>query len=216
MRRLLLVGLVLCLAAALAAEVIERIAVSVARRVITQSDLHMEIRLSAFLNQSAPDLGAANRRLTAERLVDRALFETEMEIGRYPAPQMKEIEAELAALRKERFPSEAAYRQALTTYRIGERDLRLYLVQQLAVLRFIDARFGPGVQILEPDVSDYYTGRFVKQWEKTGKGPVPALEEVHDTIAESLRAEQVNRLVEQWLKETRSRTRIEFKPEAFQ
>ncbi|HSW49401.1 MAG TPA: hypothetical protein VLH09_04460 [Bryobacteraceae bacterium] len=214
--RCLFLELVLCLAAASAAEVIDRIAVTVAKRVITQSDILLEIRLSAFLNQTAPDFGPASRKLTAERLADRALFDSEMEIGRYTAPQMKEVEPELAALKKERYLSEEAYRQALTKYRINEEDLRLYLLQQLAVLRFIDARFGPGVQILEPDVSDYYTGRFVKQWEKTGKGPVPALEEVHGTIEESLRAEQVNRLMDQWLKEARSRTRIEFKPEAFQ
>lgn len=214
MRRLLL-GLVLCLAAASAAEVIDRIAVTVARRVITQSDLLMEIRLSAFLNQSAPDLGPASRRLAADRLVDRALFETEMEIGRYTAPQMKEIEPELDALKKERYPSEDAYRQALAAYRITEEDLKLYLLQQLSVLRFIDARFAPGVQVLEPDIDDYYTSRFVKQWEKTGKGPVPTLEEARGAIEETLRAEQVDHLVDQWLQETRSRTRIEFRPEAF-
>ncbi|MFB3776954.1 MAG: hypothetical protein ACE141_05060 [Bryobacteraceae bacterium] len=215
MRRLLL-GLVLCLAAASAAEVIDRIAVTVARRVIAQSDLLKEIRLSAFLNHAAPDLGPASRRLAADRLVDRALFEAEMEIGRYTAPQMKEVEPELEALKKERYPSEAAYRQALAAYRISEEDLRLYLLQQLSVLRFIDARFGPAVQILEPDVNHYYTSRFVKQWEKTGKGPVPTLEEARGAIEETLRAEQVDHLVDQWLQETRGRTRIEFRPEAFE
>ena len=215
MRRRLL-ELILCLAAASSAEVIDRIAVTVGRRVITQSDILMDIRLSAFMNKSEPDFGAASRKQTAERLVARALFETEMEIGRYAAPQMKEIEPELATLKQEQYPSEESYRAALAKYRIDEETLRRYLLQQLAVLRFIDARFGPGVQILEADVGDYYTGRFVKQWENTSKKPVPPLEEVSATIEESLRAEQVDRLVEQWLEETRNRTRIEYKPEAFQ
>ena len=215
MRRLLLL-LVPCLATASAAEVIDRVAVTVAKRVITQSDITTEIRLSAFLNQSEPDLGTASRKQTAQRLVERALFEAEMEIGSYTAPQMKEIEPELAALKKGHYPNEQSYRAALAKYRISEESLRRYLLQQLAVLRFIDARFGPGVQILETDIRDYYTGRFVKQWENTSKKPVPPLEEVSATIEESLRAEQVDRLVEQWLEETRNRTRIEYKPEAFQ
>jgi hypothetical protein len=215
MRRRLL-ALLLCFAAASVAEVIDRIAVTVGKRVITESDILLEIRLSAFLNKSQPDLGAAYRKQTAERLIERALFADEMEIGRYTTPEMKEIEPQLADLKKGQYPSEASYRAALNRYRISEEDLRRYLFQQLEVLHFIDARFGPGVQILEADVSDYYTSRFVKQWENTGKKPVPTLEEVRATIEETLREEQVDRLVDQWLKEARNRTRIEYRPEAFQ
>jgi hypothetical protein len=214
MRRLLL--LILCLAATSAAEVIDRVAVTVAKRVITYSDIVTGIRLSAFLNQSEPDLGATSRKQAAQRLVDQALFEAEMEIGSYTSPQMKEIEPELAALKKGNYPSEESYRAALARYRISEESLRRYLLQQLAVLRFIDARFGPGVQLLETDVRDYYAGRFVKQWENTSKKPIPPLEEVSATIEESLRAEQVDRLVDQWLEEAKNRARIEYKPEAFQ
>jgi hypothetical protein len=215
MRRLFLLLTLACMAAC-CAEIIDRLAVTVGRQAITQSDILTEIRLSAFLNQSNPDFGPASRKKTADRLVERSLFGTEMEIGKYPAPEPKEVEPQLAGLQKERFPSEEAYRKALSKYGIGEEALRQYLLQQIAVLRFIEARFGPGVQLLDADVRDYYSGRFVKEWENKNKKPAPALEEVRSEIEETLRAEQVDRLMDNWLKEARERTRIDYKSEAFQ
>jgi hypothetical protein len=214
MRTRFLLLILVCLAA-VGAEVIDRLAVTVGSQAITQSDIVKEIRLSAFMNQSEPDFGPVSRKRTADRLVDRALFRTEMEIGRYPAPQPKDVGAELAEMKK-KFPSEEAYRQSLAKYGIGEKDLRQYLSEQLAVLRFIEARFGPGVQILEADVRDYYNEHFVKEWENENKKPPPPFDEVRSEIEERLRAQQVDRLMDNWLKEAKARTRIDYKPGAFQ
>jgi hypothetical protein len=207
--------LMLALAAVCRAEIIDRIAVTVGRRVITQSDIVMEIRLSAFMNQSEPDFGPASRKKTAERLVERALLENEMEAGNYPAPTPAEVQTQLDTFKKERFPTEDAYPKALARYGIREEDLKRYLSEQLAVLRFIDARFGPGVQILDADVRDYYDEHFVKEWENKSGTPVPSLDEVRSRIEDILREEQVDRLMNNWLKEARERTRIDYKPEAF-
>ncbi len=208
--------LILALTAACCAEIIDRIAVTVGKRVITQSDILTEIRLSAFMNQSEPDFGPASRNKTAGRLVDRALFDNEMEIGKYVAPEQSKVDSEIAQLKQERFPTQDAYREALAKYGIREEDLQHYLFQQLAVLRFIDARFGPAVQILEADARDYYNDHFVKQWENKNKKPPPAFEEVRSEIEDTLREQQVNSLMDNWLKETKERTRIDYRPEAFQ
>lgn len=80
MRARILLLAVLCGAAP--AEVLDRIAVTVGKRVITDSDVRREIRLSAWMNGTPPDFSPASRRRTAERLVERALAETEMEIGK--------------------------------------------------------------------------------------------------------------------------------------
>ncbi len=197
------------------AEVIDRLAVTVGRQAITQSDILKEIRLSSFMNQSEPDFGSASRKRTADRLVDRALFRTEMETGKYPEPQPNEIQPQLAEIRQ-RFPTADTYRKALAKYGISEEDLKRYLLEQLAVLRFIEARFGPGVQILEGDVRDYYSERFAKEWENKNKKPAPPFDEVRSEIEETLRTQQVDRLMDSWLKQSREQTRIDFKAEAFQ
>jgi hypothetical protein len=207
--------LALMLAAACRAEVIDRVAVTVGKRVITSSDVLREIRLSAFFNQTDPDLAGAGRRRAAERLAERALMETEMEVGRYPSPRPPEIEAAFSAMKKSRFPSDESYRVDLAKYGIHDEDVKLFLTSQGATLRFIDARFGPAVQVLESEMRDYYTSRFVPGWPKEGGKPAPPLDEVRQEIEESLKAQHVDRLLDEWLKEARQRTRIEFKEEAF-
>ena len=207
---------VLVLAAACGAEIIDRVAATVGTRAITRSDVIAEIRLSAFLNGVQPDFGPASRKAAAERLVERALAEIEMDIGKYPAPQDAEVRAQLAAVRKQHSPTQEAWTKALAAAGIREDELRLHMLRQLALLRFIDARFGPGVQVLEEEMRAYYAGRFTKEWENRTRGPLPDFDEVSARIEETLRAERVDVLLDQWLSEARERTRIEYQPEAFQ
>jgi len=214
--RIRLLLLLLALGAWCRAEIIDHVAATVGARAITQSDVLKEIRLSAFLNRTKPDFGLASRRAAAERLVERALAEIEMEIGQYPAPDHSEVAAQFAAVRKQHSPNQDAWIKALAGYGIREEDLGLHLLRQVALLRFIDARFGPGAQVLEEDSSAYYQGRFTKEWENKTKEPRPAFDEVRAGIEEVVRAQRVDALLDQWLKEARGRTRIEFKPEAFQ
>jgi hypothetical protein len=208
--------LLLALTAWCRAEIIDRVAATVGARAITQSDVLKEIRLSAFLNRAEPDFGPASRRAAAERMVERALAESEMETGQYPAADESEVTAQLAVVRKQYSSSQDAWIKALAGHGIREGDLRLHLLRQVALLRFIDARFGPGVQVLEEDLRAYYEGRFTKEWENKSKKPRPAFDEVRAGIEEVVRAQRVDALLDQWLKEARERTRIEFKPEAFQ
>ncbi len=214
MRVPILLLAVLCGAAP--AEVLDRIAVTVGRQVITDSDVRREIRLSAWMNGTPPDFSPASRRRTAERLVERALAQAEMEIGKYPAPEAAEAEAQLAELQKERFPQPGQFQQALAAAGLTAAELRGYLLEQLAVLRFIDARFGPAVLIGEEELQSYYAGAFTQQW-KAGEGrPVPPFEEVRGQIEEILRAGRIDRLLDEWLKEAKARTRIVYTEEAFQ
>ena len=197
------------------AEIIDRVAASVGRSVVADSDIRLEIRLSSLMNGTEPDLRPESRRKTAERLVERALIETEMEIGRYPAPDPTGIESDLADLKKQRFPTEDAYKKGLAKYGLRDADVRKYLLQQRAVLTFIDARFGPAVQVMETEMREYYAGSFVRQWENRSGKPVPPFDEVRAAIEETLRAERVDRLLDEWLTEGKRRTRIEFREEAF-
>jgi hypothetical protein len=214
MRARTLLLAVLCGAAP--AEVLDRIAVTVGQRVITDSDVRREIRLSAWMNAAPPDFSPASRRRAAERLVERALAQTEMEIGKYPAPAAAETEAQLAELQKERFPQPGALERALDAAGLTAAELRGYLSEQLAVLRFIDARFGPAVLIGEEELQSYYAGAFTQQWKAEGGQPVPPFEEVRGEIGDILRAAHIDRLLDAWLKEAKARARIVYVEEAFQ
>ena len=203
-------------AGACRAEVIDRIALTVGSSLITESDVFREIRLTAFLNGAELDSSGPARRKTAERLVEQTLIRRELELSRYTAPEMAEAEQMLSAIRRDRFPEEARYRQELEKYKIVEEDLKQHLLRQLATLRFIDLRFKPGVQILEPEVEEYYQKKLLPQWREKGAGQDPPLEEVRRGIEEILVAGRVDHMLEEWIKEVRAGVRIEFREKVFE
>jgi hypothetical protein len=199
-------------------ETIDRIAVTVGRRAITESALLLEIRLTAFLNREQPDLSVANKRRAAERMVEQMLIRNEMELSQYPMPDPSDADPLLEQVKKEAFSGDSSYRKALDDYRITEKELKEYLLRQAYTLRFIDIRFRPGVQVLVPEIREYYEKRFLPEWQNKNKSgtPTPSLEDVHDRIEEVLTGERVDQVVENWLEETRARTRIVFSEKAFQ
>ena len=196
------------------AEVIDRIAITVCRSAITESDILREIRLAAFFNQVEADFSPQAKKQAAGRLVERALIRLEMESGQYAFPDSSEAAPALEALRKDRFPDEAVFLGALSKYRIGEGDVRSHLLEQVALDSFIDERFGPSVQVTDDEMREYYTSRFLPLWENGKKGAAPPFDEVREKIDQILRAQRADALLNNWLKEARDRTRIEFKDEA--
>jgi hypothetical protein len=188
------------------AEVLDRIAITVGPRAIAASDILREIRLVAFFKQTEADFSTQAKQQAAGRLVERALIEIEMEAGQYEFPDASEVAPALAALKKDRFPFSAAG--------LGEEDVQRGLLEQLALLSFLDERFGPAVQVSDDDMRADYTRRFVPAWENEKKGAAPPFEEVRGEIGKTLRDQRAEELLNTWLKEARGRTRIEFKDEA--
>lgn len=207
MRRALLRSICLAvLLAAARAEILDRIAVSIGNRVITESELEDEIRITAFLNGGQPDLRPENKRQTAERMVDQTLVRAEMEASRYQLPTAAEAEAVLRE-QQARFPDAAAYRRALAAYGISEDDLKARLLWQLTLVRFIDVRFRPGIQISAGEIQNYFNAH--------RNGLALSLDDYRDQIEQTLIGEAANQQVEQWLKQVRQRTRITYHEEAF-
>ncbi len=95
----------LLLTAALRAETIDRIAVSVGNLVITASELDRQIRATAFLNGKPPDFSPASKRATADRMVEQTLIRRELESGHYPLPAAEEVGPVLEKFQRENFAS---------------------------------------------------------------------------------------------------------------
>ena len=217
MRRALLITL--CTAAIMTAlasraAIIDRIAVSVGNRVITVADLDREVRITAFLNNAKPDFSAANKRKTAERMVDQTLIRSEIEVSRYLLPTAGEIDAALREL-KNRYADEPAYRGALAQYGISEDDLKTMLLWQLTLVRFIDARFRPGIQISAGQIQKYFNEHVRPSLEQAHPGKPASLDDYREGIEQTLTGEAANQQVEQWLKDARGRTRIDYHEEVF-
>jgi hypothetical protein len=144
--------LFILLLASLAAhgEVIDRIAVTVDKQVITESDVIRYLRVAAFLDQKPVDLSPVSRREAAGRLVDQILILHEAADSHFTLP-VKEDAPNLVDLQKPQFSSDEAYRAALAKYQISEADLADHLLAGLKALRFTDLRFRPEIQIADPD-----------------------------------------------------------------
>ena len=112
---------------ALKAEVIDRIAITVDRLVITESELRRQISLTAFMNGKPPEFSSKTRRDMAEKLIEQALIRNEMKLTRYPQPESYESDESVEEIRRQ-YKGEGEYLEALKQYGLDERDLRAYLL----------------------------------------------------------------------------------------
>jgi peptidyl-prolyl cis-trans isomerase SurA len=209
-------ALLLALAGAAAGGVVvDRIAVVVGKHAIKLSDIDRDLRVTEFQNREPLNLSPANRKKAAERLIDQTIIGDEIVNGAYERPAPADADALLARLRSDRFAgSDARLRQALAPYGLTEDALRTQLLWQLEVLRFIDQRFRPGIQVTDEEVKDYYNqhrAELVRQNPRT-----PTLEALEPKIRESIEGERINQSFDQWLVRARQRNRIEYRQEAFQ
>ena len=193
---------------------IDRIAVSVGNRVITETDVDREIRITALLNNEKADFSPAKKRAAAERMVDQTLVRSELEASRYLPPSAAEMEAALAE-EKARFGDDATYRRALAAYGVSEEDLKARLEWQLTLLRFIDVRFRPGIQIGDEEIRKYFDEHMSAGLMAAHPGQTPSVDDHRAGIVQKLIDQAADQQVEQWLKESRRRTRIQYHEEAF-
>jgi hypothetical protein len=186
---------------ALSAEIIDRIAITVGNQVITESQIDEEIRITAFLNRDKLDVSAGARKQAATRLIEQALVKREMELSHYPLPQQEDASAALEGIQAT-YPNHADFVAAMQSYGITEADLTHRLLWQFTLLRFIDYRFRPGIQIADADVQTYYRQQ-VSGWERQGINPIPTLEDSRDQIEEILTQKRIDQALDQWMGDTR-------------
>jgi hypothetical protein len=201
--------LLLAASGPLPAEIIDRIAVTAGNQVITESQIDEEIRITAFLNREKLDIGAESRKQAANRLIEQALVRREMDLSHYPLPLAEDASAALAGI-KDSYPNETEYAAALKSYGITEADLTRRLLWQFTLLRFIEYRFRPGIQIPDADVQTYYRQQ-VSGWEQKGINPIPSLEDSRDQIEEILTQKRIDQALDQWMADTRKQAAVSYR-----
>jgi hypothetical protein len=190
------------------AEIIDRIAVTVDKSVVTESEILRQIRITAFLNGQQPDFSPANKRMTADRLVEQILVRRELETTRY-ASDATTSSAEYEEIVR-RFPSPEAYRQALAKYGITDGEIREALAWQATLLDFIETRFRPGIQIPASEIREYYDSQVA-----LNPGKLPPFEQARDDIEKILTQQRVDNALDRWLGQARLQSRIRYTQEVF-
>jgi hypothetical protein len=200
-----------CLAL-LPADIIDRIAISAGNQVITESQIDEEVRVTEFLNGEKLDLSAGERKKAAGRLVEQALVRREMELSRYPLPELSDADKQLQML-KAGYPSEAQFQDALRSYGITEDALKRRLWWQATLLRFIEFRFRPGIQIQDSEVQEYYKQQVAK-WQKEGMKSIPSFPEARGQIEEILTQQRIDEAMDRWLSEVSMQVSIRYRDES--
>jgi hypothetical protein len=211
MRMLAIIGLLLMLLltvpAGMQAVIVDRVAVAVGNRVITQSEIDLRIRLTAFQNGEKPDFSLAARRQATQRLIDQKLVEREMEDGNFPRTTPERGKQLLADYQESHYPvGKTAMLTALKADGLTEADLEQELIAQADLLTFLNLRFGAAIMVDDQEVKKYFD-------EKIPDGPQKNPEQfsvMRPQIEQLLAKQRADLDLEAWLKEQRQRLKIEY------
>lgn len=200
----------------LAAELIDRVAVSVGSTVITESELLEHLRIRALLEGIPLRLDGESKRDAADRLIQQALIRREIETTRYTVPEAALAQPLLASFKLSRFQDNAGeYQAALKIAQVTEGEVQASFLWQLTVLRFIEFRFRPGIQIAAEDIRDYYEKKFLPDWRSRSKEPPPSAEDAASAVEEILLQERIDNQLDRWISLTRTQVSIRYREEVF-
>lgn len=211
-RRIVFTMLVAALSAN--AVILDRIAVTVGKQVITESDVLRDVRVSAFLDQKPLDLSGENKRKAADRLVDQILILQEAAFSRFVLLEPGD-DAKLLAPVKAQYANDREYRAALARYGITEADLSEHLLAGLRAMRFTDLRFRPEVQLSDDDLRDYYN-TLVADWRRENRAPIPSFEASRDQVEKLLTDQRTSQALDRWLGAQHTETQILYRDVVFQ
>jgi hypothetical protein len=192
------------------AQVIDRIVATVNGHVILQSDWDEALCYEALLtNRTFAQFADDDRRAVLDRLIDQALLQGQMKSADFPHATDSEVATRVSDARKQ-YPqatSEEAWQALLAQYHLAEKDLLAHVRQQIDVMRLVDARLRPAVEIDSKSIEAYYREQFVPKLKQSGASEVP-LAEVSAKIREVLTEEKVSELLVSWLQTLRSEGQV--------
>jgi hypothetical protein len=185
-----------------AQEVIDRIVARVETDIILLSDVHQLSRYQAFLDgkpQSDADI--------LNRLIDQWIVRSEATVARFPQPSDDDVNRSIERLKRS-FSSPEEFQARQKQSGITDDEIRRFVSAQLYLSNYLDSRFRPAIQIDEKAIEDFYKSRVVPRAESRGQTP-PTLENARDFIQEALVQRAINEQADRWLKESRTRVRVE-------
>jgi hypothetical protein len=199
---LLLAAMVLETSPGRAQDVIDRIVARVENDVILLSDVRQLAEYQIFM-----DGKAESDEQILERLIDQWIVRTEAAAARFPQPSDQDVQRSLARLKRS-FSSPEAFEERKKQSGMTEEEILRQLKSQLYLSNYLDSRFRASIQIDDNAIAEFYKDRVVPRAESRGQTP-PTLEAAHDFIQETLVQRAINEQANTWLKESRSRVRVE-------
>lgn len=201
MRHISSAGLVVLLVAtAVNAEVIDRILAVVEGQLITLSDVRGVVRLGLESAPAADDPVA----IILDKLIDRQLMLVEVERYAPPEPPPASVDSQLQTVRA-RFPDALAFETTLHQIGWAADDVRRYVRDELRLESYLQQRFTASIQPTDDELAAYYrlnAASFARG------GTQPPFPDVRNEVRTKLIEERRSALVREWLQGLRRRANI--------
>src|SRR6202167_6833196 len=142
-----------------AGQVIDRIVARVNGSIILQSELDDALSYEDLLNgKPFNQFASEERRAVLERLIDQELLHEQLKSSEFPHVTEAEAASQVAGARK-LYPEAATdegWQALLAKFDLRETDLVSHVQMQIDLMRLVDARLRPAVQIDSKSVEAYY------------------------------------------------------------
>lgn len=179
--------------------------------VLLESDVDEEMRFAA-LEPFQPHAGRDTRQDALHRLISRVLIVQQMKAQQQfnanisdadVEKSLKDLRSHLPQCAKYKCGTAAGWKAFLAANDLTSPEVVEHWKQRLTILRFIDVRFRAGIRISHESVADYYEKTVVPAFARQHQ-TAPPLKEVSSRIQEVLLQQQVNGLLQDWLKSLRN------------
>jgi peptidyl-prolyl cis-trans isomerase SurA len=178
--------------------------------VLLESDVDEEMHFAA-LEPFQLNAGKDTRQDAMLRLINQSLIVQQMkeqqqfDINISDAEvekSLNELRSHLPQCVKYDCKTAAGWKAFLAANDLTSDEVNAYWKQRLAILRFIDLRFRAGIRIPHESVAEYYAKSVVPAFERQHE-TAPPLDDVASRIQQVLLQQQVNGLLQDWLKSMR-------------
>lgn len=193
---------------------LDRVIAVVNNQVILASDLDLEMRIVHLLPIGGR--GGFTQSEALDRLTTRALIEQQILLEdphgltvdpAKVATNLAEVRQNLPACKRRDCISTGGWAAYLATLGLTPQRVDEYWARRMAVLGFIERRFRSGIRISPEQIEKYYKETLVPQYPTSAD--VPSLDKVSTRIEEVLLQQQVNALLNDWLKSMQDQGQVE-------
>jgi hypothetical protein len=188
---------------------LDRLVAVVNESVILESDVDEELRMAAFQPFRETNRNAT-REQVLERLINRDLILQQARLQPEDEITDQEVTDQLAGLRKDipackeyHCETDAGWGKFVADQGSTMTELMKYWRARMEVLRFIEERFRPNIEISQDEIRDYYEKTLLPRY-ASEHATAPKLETISNRIQEILLQQRVNSLLADWLKSLRA------------
>ncbi len=199
-------NLIVC--ASLQAEIVDRVVANVNGHAVLQSDWDEEVAFESFSDARDPASFTREERSSAlDRLIDQELLREQLRPAQVTPPE--QVAARVAAIRKLHAGADKdeVWKAELERLGMTQSSLEKRVGEQLLLMRLVDDRLRPSVQVDQEAVEAYYKDHVVPEMSRSGSVATP-LPEVSAKIRDLLAEKKMNELLSGWLASLRSTSQI--------